>query len=395
MTELGDQISTERLVALTQELIGIPSVNPFGDAPMPGVRESEIAERYAALLESVGCEVIIDGPEPDRPNVVGVLRGATPGPTVLLAGHIDTVGVNGYAMPFEPRIENGRIHGRGSCDMKAALAAFIEVARIINEATVPFAGTLMVAGIADEEDRMAGSLHWAAHGPPPGMPTPDVAIVGEPTSLAVCPAHKGQYGTYMRTFGTAVHSSLRSQGVNAIEKMSDLIGAFADYNDELAVRPHHELCGHASFSIGVISGGEVMSTVPDFCQIEADRRMIPGETPEQVVVEYRARLEALAATDPDFRYELDGPTMEGGILDTPTDHPVVVATTDAVVAVTGSPATVSAFTGATDAPNFGCPAVICGPGSLAQAHSLDEYVDIDEITAAAKIYLGASLALLR
>ena len=395
MTALGDQISTERLVALTQELIGIPSVNPFGDAPTPGVRESEIAERYASHLESVGCEVILDGPGPDRPNVVGVLRGTTPGTTVLLAGHLDTVGVNGYAKPFEPRIENGRIHGRGSCDMKAALAAFIEVARIINEAAVPFAGTLMIAGIADEEDRMAGSLHWAVHGPPTGMPIPDVAIVGEPTSLAVCPAHKGQYGTYMRTFGTAVHSSLRSQGVNAIEKMSDLIGAFADYNDELAVRPHHELCGHATFSIGVISGGEVMSTVPDFCQIEADRRMIPGETPEQIIAEYRARLEAVAATDPDFRYELDGPTMEGGILDTPTDHPVVVATTDAVAAVTGSPATVSAFTGATDAPNFGCPAVICGPGALAQAHSLDEYVDIDEITAAAKIYLGAVLTLLR
>ena len=388
-------IDEGNLVSLTQELIAIPSVNPFAPdvegapAPAVGSREHEVAERFGEMLAEAGCEVRFDEVSPGRPNVIGTLKGAKPGPTVLLAGHLDTVGVNEYDEPFNPVVANGRIYGRGSCDMKAALAAFVEVARVIHESGVEFAGELMIAGIADEEDRMAGSLHWAEVGP-----TPDFAIVGEPTSLTVCPAHKGQLGMYIRTFGKAVHSSLRAQGVNAIEKMADVIGAFGGYNDELIARPHHPLVGHATFSVGVINGGEIMSTVPDFCQIEVDRRMIPGETPDGVEAEYRALLDPLAGNDPEFRYEIEGPTMYARVLDTDLGNAVVATTIAEVEAVTGAPAVVEAFTGSTDAPNFGCPAVILGPGSLAQAHSLDEYVAIDEVIAAARIYLRSTLALL-
>ncbi len=396
----GNVIDERRVVELAQALIEIPSVNPFspskpGDttAPASGMGESKVADRYGQMLADAGCQVRLDEVSPGRPNVVGSLRGNRPGPTLLLAGHLDTVGVNDYTDPFDARIEHGRLYGRGSCDMKAALASFVEVARILHASGSDFGGELLVAGIADEEDRMAGSQHWKQHWNERG-PAPDFAIVGEPTSLTVCPAHKGQLGMFIRTFGKAVHSSLRAEGVNAIEKMADVIGAFADYNDELIARPHHGLAGHGTFSVGVISGGEIMSTVPDFCEVEVDRRLIPGESPEQVEAEYRRRLDSLAAADPDFRYEIEGPTMYAAVLDTPLDHPVVTAAAEAVEQVTGESAVVEAFTGSTDAPNFGCPAVILGPGSLAQAHSLDEYVAIDEVVAATHVYLRSALALL-
>jgi len=387
--ELLEQLDHDRVRTITHELISIPSVNPFGQEPGVGLREQEVGLRYAELLTEVGCEVVVDEVTPGRPNVIGVLKGSRPGPTLLLTGHLDTVGVTDYHDPFTARIEDGRLYGRGSCDMKAALAAFIEVARVINEQDVPFAGELMIAGIADEEDRMIGSVHWSNHGP-----VPDFAVVGEPTSLKVCPAHKGQYGAKFRTFGTAVHSSIRGEGVNAIEKMADLIAGFADYNDELDSRPAHPLCGNATFSIGTISGGEVMSTVPDFCEIEADRRMIPGETVDQVLAEYDARLQAVAAADPEFRYELDGPTMSSAVLDTPLDHPIVTTVVEETETVLGTPAIIEAFTGATDAPNFHCPAVIMGPGSIAQAHTLDEFVPLAELEAATEIYLRVALSLL-
>ncbi len=389
LSDLDASLDLERVVATACELIGIQSVNPFAGEPAVGTREHEVAERYGELLADAGCEVRFDEVAPGRPNVIGTLKGSRLGPTVLLAGHLDTVGVTDYIDPFDAKVENGRITGRGSCDMKAALAAYVEVARVLKESGVDFAGELMIAGIADEEDRMAGSTYWATNGP-----TVDYAIVGEPTAMVVCPAHKGQFGMHIRTFGKAVHSSVRSEGVNAIEKMADVIRAFDTYNDELFARPHHELVGHGTFSIGVISGGEIMSTVPDFCQIEVDRRMVPGETAEQIEAEYRAVLDPLAANDVDFRYELEGPTMYAGVLDTPLDNPVVVAVTEQYASVAGATATVEAFTGSTDAPNFGCPAVIFGPGSISQAHSLDEYVEIAEVDVAMRVYLAAVLALL-
>ncbi|NNF65416.1 MAG: M20/M25/M40 family metallo-hydrolase, partial [Acidimicrobiia bacterium] len=165
--ELLAQLDHERVRKMTQDLISIPSVNPFGQKADAGLREQEVGLRYAELLTEVGCEVVVDEVTPGRPNVIGVLKGSRPGPTLLLTGHLDTVGVTDYDDPFTARIEDGRLYGRGSCDMKAALAAFVEVARVIDEHDADFAGELMIAGIADEEDRMIGSVHWSEHGPVP------------------------------------------------------------------------------------------------------------------------------------------------------------------------------------------------------------------------------------
>lgn len=392
--ELSRSIDLDRVVQTTRDLIATPSVNPFGAHPVEGRREAEIAQLYAVMLGDAGAEVELDEIVPGRPNLVATVQSsphdARPErPSLMFAGHLDTVGVNAYDAPFDPRIADGRIHGRGSCDMKAGLAAFVEVLRVLDETGTTLGGDLLVVGTADEEDAMIGSAAFAA-----SDPIARHSIVGEPTSLSVCRAHKGQFAMGIRTKGRAAHSSVPEQGVNAIAKMSDIIAALLPYNDELRAGPEHELCGTGSFSIGVVRGGDIVSTVPDWCEIEVDRRLLPGDDPADTVAYYQGVLDALAECDPDFTYELLPPTMTSAALDTPADAPVVRACAAAVASTLGHPAGVTAFSGCTDAPNLGGSAVILGPGSLDQAHGLDEWVRIDEIEAATQIYLRAAIDLL-
>ena len=176
--------------------------------------------------------------------------------------------------------------------------------------------------------------------------------------------------------------------------MGKVIAAFADYNDCLTEGVSHPLCGHGTFSIGVIQGGSIVSTVPDFCEIEVDRRILPNEKKSDVIEAYRERLDKIEAADPTFKYELSEPTWDVPSLDTPINSPVVQAVLEGYQKSTNNSPTIEAFPGGTDAPNFRCPAVICGPGSLSQAHSKNEFIEIKEIVGAVEIYLWATLKLL-
>ena len=298
----------------------------------------------------------------------------------MLAGHLDTVGVEGYHTPFSAHIIDGRLFGRGACDMKAALAAYLEVVRVLREGEVKLSGDVLVAAICDEEHNMLGSQEFSKTGP-----TADVAIIGGPTELAVCPAHKGQICFVITTYGTAVHSSRPELGVNAIIAMSEVIGALGTYAYNLRVGDLHPLCGVATTNPGVIRGGSIASTVPDVCHLEIDRRTLPGQTLEFVVGELRALLEPLRLQG--LRFDISEPTLHAEPLDTPLDHPLVVAALAAASTVSGLNIKPTAFPAATDAPNLGFPSVICGPGSLSDAHTLHESVAIDDVVTATKIYL--------
>ncbi len=385
---LMQEVSEDLLVDSLSNMVSIQSVNPFDEAARPGHREQEFAEYFVTQMQALGLETDTRELVPGRANVWGRLRGTGGGPAIMLAGHMDTVGVPGYPTAFTPKVADGRLHGRGSCDMKAALACYLEVVRVLRDAGVSLKGDLIVAGVADEEHLMIGSKDWGRNGP-----HADFGIIGEPTELAVCPAHKGQYCLFVRTFGKAVHSSVPHLGENAIERMARIINAFADYNDELARRPAHPMCGHGTFNVGVISGGSISSAVPDFCQLEVDRRILPGETRERIVEEYTARIEPLTADDPGFRYEIVGGSIDTPALDVPLDSPIVTALAHAAETVTGAPAEVKALAAATDAPNMGFPSVLCGPGSIAQAHTTDEYVAIDQLTKATQIYLHTIMSM--
>ncbi|MBX2869119.1 MAG: M20 family metallopeptidase [Acidiferrobacterales bacterium] len=381
-------IDRDRLVTLLRDLVAIPSVNPFDQPVSEEARELEIANFYEEKMQEIGMLTsrrdVVEG----RPNVFGRIKGKGDGPCIMMAGHLDTVGVVDYDNPFDPKIKNDRVYGRGSCDMKAGLAVFLEVAGILSREGIELEGDLLIAGIADEEHQMIGSREIRANGP-----IPDFAIVGEPTELEVSRAHKGQLCMHIHTHGKACHSSIPENGVNAIQHMSKILEALGDYNEELRARPAHPTFGHGSFSPGVIKGGDIASSVPDSCTLEVDRRLLSGESVQQVVSEYRKRVDPLAAKIDNFHYEISEPTLYAEPLDTSADSPIVQKITAAYLDTLQVASKLPVFTGSTDAPNLMAPAVICGPGSVKQAHTLDEYVEIPQLTQAAAIYLRTILAM--
>lgn len=378
------------LIADLQALVSTPSVNPFdGPATMPPA-EDAMASLYERRLSDLGLELGSQDVRDGRRNVWGRLRGKGGGPTVMLAGHLDTVGVAGYNQPFDPRIENGRVYGRGSCDMKAGLAAYLEVVRRLQSSGQSLSGDLIIAGVVDEEHAMLGSQAFGQTGP-----HVDFAIIAEPSELAICPVHKGQMMFGLRTRGVSVHSSLPEKGVNAIFHMGRILRALEDHAAALAKRPAHALCGHPTLSVGVVNGGTNASSVPDWARIEVDRRTIPGEDHAAVRAELEAVVESVRAQVPDLDYSFDHYDLNVSPLQTPEDAPTVRALLAASEACLGSPSPVRSFSGSTDAPNFCCEAVICGPGALAQCHSLDEYVSIEQLEQAVDIYHHAVLTLMR
>lgn len=378
----------DRMTADLTQLVSTPSINPYDNPPAPGLQEAEVAYWLLNAMEDIGLETGHRDVVPGRPNVWGRLRGTGGGPCLMLAGHMDTVGVEGYdGDPFAASVTDGRLHGRGACDMKAALASFLEVARLLAAAPQALAGDLLLMFVADEEHVMIGSRDAGQNGP-----HADYCIVGEPTELAICPAHKGQSCFEITAHGKAVHSSMPEQGENAIAHMHRIIAALAAYPDELLERPAHPLCGNARFSPVQIEGGQSHSAIPERCTLTIDRRTLPGETSASVADELRQRLEPLKSDE--ISFEISEPILDVAPLDTPVDSPITAAAVSAVETINSAPAALSAFPGGTDGPNFGCPAIICGPGSLAQAHTIDEYVELSQLEGAAHIYLSVANSLL-
>ena len=375
-------VDADRLTNDLIAMVNIPSVNRFGENDPANPAEEPMADYFGEQLKQLGLVVDTQEVADGRHNVWGTLKGSANGPTILLAGHLDTVGIDAYDKPFEAYVHQGRVYGRGSCDMKAGLAVYLEVVRMIIESGQPLRGDLIVAGVVDEEHAMIGSAEFGN-----SRPAVDFAIVAEPSSLAISPAHKGQVCLSIKTTGRSVHSSVAHLGVNAIYHMTSVMLALQKYADDLSLRPPDPMCGNPSFSIGVITGGQNASSVPDHCEITVDRRTVPGESYESVMGELTDILDGVAASIPEFNYEFSAPSLNVPPLNTSRRSPLFEALYESVEAVQGKPPSVVPFPGSTDAPNFNVPAVICGAGALAQCHSLDEYVPVDEMISAVQIYL--------
>ncbi len=377
-------VNEQNLIDDLSAMVQIPSPNTFGHDDPTHPAEAAMADYFEKRLNDLKLDVetveVADG----RRNVWGRLKGTGDGPTIMLAGHLDTVGVAGYETPYEPRHKNGRIYGRGSCDMKAGLVSYLEVVRLLIESNEPLKGDLIIAGVIDEEHAMIGSKHFGEHGP-----HVDYAIIAEPSSLAVSPKHRGQINLSIRTAGLSAHSSMPENGINAIYHMGAIINAIQTYAEELTKRTPDPMCGTPTCSIGVIKGGENVTSIPGFCEIEVDRRTIPGENFDSVLEELTEILDLLAKDIPNFEYEFLPPNLNTPPLSTDLVSPIVRSIIESCEHVTGIPPEIIPFPGSTDAPNFGCPSVICGAGALAQAHSLNEFVEISEIKSAVEIYIRA------
>ncbi|KIC14345.1 M20 family metallopeptidase [Leisingera sp. ANG-Vp] len=382
---LVELVSRDELVRTLSDVVRIPSVNPYDELPGPGRREREVGDYLLQRLDQLGFETGEREIAPGRPNIWGRLRGSGDGPTVMLAGHMDTVTVEGYSDPFEPKVTEDRVYGRGSCDMKSAFATYLEIARILVETNIPLRGDLLIVGVADEEYQLRGSADMGWHGP-----FADYGIILEPTDLKICLAHRGDVAFKIRTFGASCHSSSPELGHNAITDMSQVLNALSSYDDELQAREHHPLCGAPRFSMNVIRGGTITHAIPDFCELEVDRRTLPHETPDIVYEEVRQKLDMV----PGLKYELTEPHSVSLPLEVDQDCAIAQAARNAFRKVTGHVAGLGSCSGATDAPNFGFPTIVFGAGPFMTAHTLNEYAEINLIETVTKTVLGTVLELI-
>ncbi len=289
----------EAAVDLAARLIGIDTVNPGLVAGAAGERVAVdvLAERLAAA--GFECEVLAPPHAPGRPSLLASRSGGSGRRHLLLNGHLDTVGTEGMADPFEPRIEGdrhaGRLHGRGACDMKAGVAGLVTAAEAAARHVPDLPITLAL--VADEEDESIGTTTVLEHLRRRG-PLPDACLVGEPTWLDLAVAHRGFAVVDIHLRGRTAHSSRPEEGVNAVAHLGRLLVAIEERQDELDARPPHPLLGQGSAMATVASGGTAPFTVAARASATYERRTLPGESTAGVLGEVHEILVSLHATDP-------------------------------------------------------------------------------------------------
>ena len=357
----------DHTIRVLKELISIDSVNP---SLVPGATgEAAIARTLVEEFRSIGLETHVQEAAPDRPNVVAVLEGRAPGRALMFCGHVDTVGVAGMTRPFDPAERNGRIYGRGSQDMKGGVAAMIGAVRVIAESGGLDAGRIIVACVVDEEHASIGAdalvTQWRA----------DAGVVTEPTDLHVAVAHKGFEWVEIETEGRAAHGSRPREGRDAIIRMGRVLTELEALDRELQAGRAHHLVGTASLHASLIEGGRELSSYPDRCSLQIERRTIPGEPDGSAGREVQRVLDRLRQMDDEFR-AASRTMFSRSPYEVPPSHELPSLLLSAARAV-GAPSEIIGMSFWTDAAvlgGAGIPSVLFGPtgGGL---HGLEEWVD--------------------
>ena len=368
---------------LLQALVAANSVNPSLVPGAPG--EAEAAEVARRAMESAGLDVVVQPAAPGRSNVIGVLEGRAPGRSIMFCGHLDTVGVEGMTDPFRPRIEGRRLFGRGAQDMKGGIAAMIAAAGSLARDWTR--GRLVVAAVVDEEHMSLGAealvREWRA----------DVAIVTEPTDLTLAIGHKGFAWVEITTRGRAAHGSRPDEGRDAIARMGRVLVALETRDRELRSRPPVPFQGTASLHASLIQGGRELSSYPDRCTLQMERRTVSGEDDAVVHEETRQILETLRRADPEFEAEAHVEAYRPAYcLDPNHALPVAVAAALTSAGRSASPQGMSFWTDAAILAAAGIPSVLFGPGG-AGLHSTTEYVNIDDVYACTDILIATARTL--
>lgn len=376
-----------RVTELTRRLVAVDSVNPSIDPAHAG--EAELAALIAAELRAAGLEVHAVG-DAARPSLVAVRRGTGGGRTLLLNGHLDTVGVAGYrGDPFDARVQGGRLHGRGAYDMKAGLAAAIAAAERL--AGAPLRGDLVLALVADEEYGSIGTEQALAELAARGI-RPDAAIVLEPTGLDATVAHRGFAWYRLEVEGAAAHGSQPEQGVDAIEAALRYAEALRVLDARLAAAPPHPLLGRSTLRIATIDGGVDAATVAPSCTLTIERRTLPGEHPDAVRRELEDAL-ATAEVAPGIRHRLDELVSRAAFeLDERGRTGILAAVDRAAERVLGRAPARRGDPWWTDAgliAEAGTPVVLIGAGG-GGAHADEEWVELADAGALAELLVAVA-----
>ena len=361
------------------DLIRLNTVNPaYGD----GGTEANALPLLREFFGTRGIETTEQEVFPGRHNLLARLPGRGKRRLVLEA-HTDTVSVKGMTIPpFEPAVRGGRMYGRGAVDDKAGLAAMLHAVASIHSDGITPPCEVLLAAVVDEEFSYRGVVRLCE-----GLEA-DAAIVAEPTEMRVVIASKGVLRLRLHTRGKAAHSAKPHLGNNAISHMARLVLALEQEHRDLAAVTH-PLLGSPTVNVGVIQGGVQVNLVPDQCTIELDRRLLPGEAAANVVGGYQRLLAKLTSEHPGFFAEIEAPPLlVDEALNTPADAPVVT-TAQKVLLSLGLHPEVCGVPFGSDASKLsraGIPTILFGPGSIDQAHSVDEYVELDQVARAAAFY---------
>jgi len=359
---------------LLQELIALPSVNPaflpLGDGRAGEWRVADFLTTRAAKAGLQAEFQSVFAPSQDHPgraNLIVRFGPAKPKKRVLFAPHLDTVG--SFEMPedhFSPRLSGGRIHGRGACDTKGSVAAmFTALLRVAESGGGPRQTEIVFVGLVDEENAQEGSRSLAA-----SRLKADLAVVGEPTGLSVVTAHKGDLWLKLVTLGKAAHGSRPELGRNAVHAMARAIDLLETKYARSLKRRKHPIMGSPTINVGMVRGGTQPNIVPDRCEIQVDRRTIPGETDAEVLREI-----IIFLRNADLDVKLIN-SKERPCLPMETD-PATPLVRDLMNLVhQKKPVGADFFCDASILSAGGTPCVVFGPGNIAQAHTQDEWISV-------------------
>ncbi|MTI68362.1 MAG: M20 family metallopeptidase [Firmicutes bacterium] len=390
--KLKSLVTEEEVINLIKNLVKIPSY--------PGIKEQEtLVAKYINELfnkENITSEVIpvING----RSNVIAKIKGTGKGKTLLLTGHMDTVPP--YTMPGDPfkvSIKNGKLLGRGVVDMKGPLACMIMAMIAIKRSGIKLKGDVIFAGVIDEEEKSEGTIALLENGI-----KADGAIVGEPTEMNICIAHRGLEWLNLNFKGKAVHGGKQDEGINAILKASNFIQRVEKELIPKLQERKHPVAGNSTMNYGLIKGGTQPSTVAGDCILKIDRRWIPGEKYKKVIEEYENIIDDLKNEDDTFNCSLkvmDESLMKEGYvheaMEIDKNHPLIEIISTATESIINKKPEKTYFPAWSDGgllSTYGnIPTIIFAPGDLETAHSDNECIKIKELYPSTLIYALATI----
>ena len=370
---------------LLKRLVEVPSVNPevLVDDAFSG--EQGICDFLAGYLEGRGFSVSFQEVHPQRSNIIGVYGPEHPRKTVLFEAHVDTVGVSDMVDPFKARVKDGCMYGRGACDTKGAMAAALAAFTPDILSKLDHAGVRIIfVGAMGEEKGNVGARYLAES----GMLTADEAVILEPTELSIVYAHKGMLWVNVDIYGRAAHGSNPQLGISAVHAMRRFLDGLDSWMSQVVAEYTDHTMGMPTLNIGQIEGGKEVNVVPDHCRVSLDRRIMPDEEPEKLLATITEMLEVLKADGYLVSYDVQSRYV-GRAFMTRTESPLVKRLTRSIHEEGVEVALEHAawYSDAGPLSNVCKDIIVYGPGSIQQAHTVDEYIKLSDVSKACGIIM--------
>ncbi len=366
----------QNVASLLQQLVRIPSVNPDNAPGTEQCGEETLAVFLSGWLESIGAEVVLEEIKPGRPNLIARFTPRDGRPRILLGPHLDTVGVSGMTIhPFSGDIHDGKIHGRGASDTKGPMAAMLWALHEHRDFLADLPVAVDFVAFMGEESGQWGSKNFVKkHGQDYTF-----ALVGEPTSMQVVHVTKGSLWAALRTTGKAAHSSQPERGENAILKLTRALDQLDHHLGGQLATFTHPMLGHSTMNVGLIRGGSRPNIVPDLAEAEIDIRITPALASAGGALKLLKDTIEFHALPVEIINPHENPPME-----TAAEHPMIRAllATAPSTRLAGAPW----FSDAAHLSSGGIPSICIGPGSIDQAHTINEFIEIDALCHGAEFF---------